>query len=447
MNKLKAFPENILVLGLAKSGQAATRILLKYGKNVRVNDYEQADEQTVKQFTELGAEVITGSHPLSVLDDIDMIVKNPGIPYDNAIMVEAERREIPAVTEIELAYLLSNIPIIGVTGSNGKTTTVKLLDELLNSTTHSVAVAGNIGTVAVEAVEQLSTEDAFVLELSSFQLLGTQTFHPHIAVLLNIYGAHLDYHGTFAKYSLAKQCLFKNQTADDFLIYNADEKETTNVVQNAKATLIPFSISGTNKAGAWADERAIYFQEEKIINRREIVLVGEHNLENILAGISVAKLQGIPTSHIQNVLRQFSGVDHRLQFVTRKNDRLFYNDSKATNILATQKALASFKQPTILLAGGLDRGNEFTELAPYLSMVKAMVVFGETANKLKLLAKNEKIPKVYVEQHMDKAVQRAYQLSTEGDVILLSPACASWDQYKTFEERGDMFMNAVHKLS
>ena len=449
MKTLEKFPfSHVLVLGLARSGTAAAKLLLASEIKVRVNDYStNENDQIVTELKEMGAEVIVGSHPLSVLDHIELIVKNPGIPYDNIVIEEAQKRNIPIITEIELAGQLVSGQVIGITGSNGKTTTTTLVTQMLAQSNQPVKVAGNIGTVATEVVQEMREDEKLVLELSSFQLLGVQTFKPNIAVLLNVYEAHLDYHKTIENYQQAKFNLFMNQSEEDYLIYNADDHTLAEAIKRAKATLIPFSTTQKLPNGAWFDESALYFNKEKIINRDEIVLVGEHNLENILAAISVAKLSGATNEGIRDVLTTFTGVKHRLQFVKKIQDRLFYNDSKATNILATQKALSAFNQPIILLAGGLDRGNEFTDLIPYLNHVKAMIVFGQTAEKLAQLGKNAGIEQVVTVDDIEAAVQKSAIISAAHDVILLSPACASWDQYRTFEERGDMFINAVHKLA
>ncbi|WP_404814853.1 UDP-N-acetylmuramoyl-L-alanine--D-glutamate ligase [Virgibacillus alimentarius] len=263
---------------------------------------------------------------------------------------------------------------------------------------------------------------------------------------MNIYEAHLDYHKTLKNYQQAKCNIFANQTSDDFLVYNADDPTVSNAIKRANSQTIPFSVKHRLVDGVWTDNSTIYFKDEKIIDKKDIVLVGSHNLENILAAVCASKLCGATNEGIYKVLSTFSGVKHRLQFVANKDKRMFYNDSKATNILATQKALSSFSKPTILLAGGLDRGNGFEELLPYLKNVKAMIVFGQTAEKLKQLAETAGSKAIEIKGNLTEAVQTAYDLSEEGDVILLSPACASWDQYRTFEERGDMFIHAVHTL-
>lgn len=449
MNQLGNFPyKHALVLGLAKSGAAAANTLLRNGIKVTINDYRtEKDAPIVNEFTKLGAEVIVGSHPLSVLNGVDIIVKNPGISYDNIILSAAENLDIPIITEIELAsLLLEEHDIIGITGSNGKTTTTSLVHQMLVESKQSVKLAGNIGIVATEVAETLEKDEKLILELSSFQLMGVHKFKPRVAALLNLFEAHLDYHGSIEAYIEAKKHVFMNQTAEDFTVYNLDDEKVVTAIKESNATLVPFSIVEKHINGAWLDNEYMYFKEEPIIRLKDIVLVGDHNKQNILAAIAIAMLMGATKAGIYQVLTTFSGVEHRLQYVANKNERLFYNDSKATNMLATEKALQSFTQPIILLAGGLDRGDDYEDLVPYLNNVKEMIVFGETAEKLKTVAIKENI---IVHQAIDvrEAVHIAYEDSKEGDVILLSPACASWDQYKTFEERGNMFIQAVHTLA
>ncbi|MEI3606722.1 UDP-N-acetylmuramoyl-L-alanine--D-glutamate ligase [Pseudogracilibacillus sp. SE30717A] len=450
MKKISHFPyKHVLVLGLAKSGTAAANVLLHNEINVRVNDYNtREDADDVQMLRDKGAEVVVGSHPISVLEEIELIVKNPGIPYDNIIVAEALERNIPIITEVELASLLAKEHrIISITGSNGKTTTTTLVSEMLDHSNQKVKLAGNIGVASIEVAQDLEDDEKLLLELSSFQLLGIQSFKPHVAALLNLYEAHIDYHGSVENYIEAKKNIFRNQTSEDFLVYNIDDETVVAAVQEAKAMLIPFSVSKIQPEGAYVKDKIIYFKEKPVLSLDQVVLVGKHNLENILAAVCVALLSGATIEGIQHVLRTFSGVKHRLQFVEKINDRLFYNDSKATNILATQKALESFTQPIILLAGGLDRGNSFDSLTPFITNVKAMVLFGETANKLEQFAEQVGISQICLVEDVKEAASVAYNISEKGDVILLSPACASWDQYKTFEERGDMFIQAVHILA
>ncbi|WP_028782687.1 UDP-N-acetylmuramoyl-L-alanine--D-glutamate ligase [Thalassobacillus devorans] len=448
MKRLEDFTyHHALILGLAKSGTAAAKLLLDSGISVRINDYKASPEDpVVQELEEAGAEVILGGHPVSALEGIDVMIKNPGIAYDNSLVAEASQRGLPIITEVELAGLLHHGPIIGITGSNGKTTTTTLTHEMLVRSGKQSSIAGNIGEVSCEVARRTSDHDPLVIELSSFQLMGIERFRPTVAVLLNIYEAHLDYHKTLENYQHAKAQIFKNQSKEDFLVYNSDDPTIAKFIGKANAQLVPFSTSQHLDKGAYADEGYIYYNGDPIIKRDEVVLVGEHNMENILAAVAAAKLNGATNEGIRDVLTSFNGVPHRLEFVDNIEGRLFYNDSKATNILATSKALSSFKQPVILLAGGLDRGNDFDDLVPFLDHVKAMVVFGETAGKMQHAGEQAGITAIKKVDNVEQAAQTAYELSDKKDVILLSPACASWDQYRTFEERGHMYVQAVHKL-
>lgn len=440
--------KKVLVLGLAKSGVSAATLLHKLGAFVTVNDFKPLDENPAAQgLLEEGIKVICGSHPIELLDEgFELIVKNPGIPYTNPMIQEAVKKNIPIITEVELAYQISEAPFIGITGTNGKTTTTTLIYEMLKRGGKNPLIAGNIGTVASGVAQEATADNVIVIELSSFQLMGIQKFRPHIAVYLNLYDAHLDYHGTKEEYAKAKAQITKNQTENDYLIYNAEQAATIKAAEGTNAASVPFSTDHKKPAGAYVQEGFIYFKEEKVMALKDVVLPGKHNLENILSAISAAKLYGVTNEAIEYVLTTFRGVKHRLQYVEEINGRRFYNDSKATNILAATAAIKSFDGPLILLAGGLDRGNGFDDLIPALKNTKAMIVFGETADKLKETASKAGITIIKHVDNVDVAARVAYELSESGDTILLSPACASWDQYKTFEARGDMFMNAVHKL-
>ncbi|MFK9092331.1 UDP-N-acetylmuramoyl-L-alanine--D-glutamate ligase [Bacillus salipaludis] len=440
--------KKILVLGLAKSGVTAAALLHKLGAFVTVNDKKPLSENPEAQgLLEQGIKVICGDHPIELLDEgFELIVKNPGIPYFNPMIEGAIEKGIPVITEVELAYEISEAPFIGITGTNGKTTTTTLVYEMLNEGKKHPLIAGNIGTVASGVAEAATNENAIVIELSSFQLMGIETFNPKIAIITNLYDAHLDYHGTRKEYIDAKANITKNQTELEYLIINADQEETMEIARHSKASIIPFSTKRKLAAGAYIQDGWIMFNHERVMEIDEIALPGVHNLENILSSMAAAKLSGVGNSTIQEVLRTFTGVRHRLQYVADVNGRKVYNDSKATNILATIKALTAFEAPIILLAGGLDRGNEFDELLPYLRNVKALIVFGQTAQKIELVGTQAGIKIIKRVDNVEKAVPEAYQNSEQGDIILLSPACASWDQYKSFEVRGDIFIKAVHKL-
>ncbi len=448
MNYERFKGERVLVLGLAKSGEAAAKLLYRHGAEVTVNDLLPYEEnKQAQELEKLGINVICGEHPLNLLErSFSFIVKNPGIPYSNPLVKAAVERGIPVITEIELCQFITEADIVAVTGSNGKTTTTTLIYEMLQTGLRTPLIAGNIGTVACEVAEHTTKENILVVEVSSFQLLGTEQFRPKVSVLLNLFDAHLDYHGTKEEYVAAKEKITANQTKDEVFVYNYDDPLVRSVAKKTKATLLPFSTKVRLESGVYIDNDVIYFKEEPIVKLEEIELPGAHNRENILAAIGAALTIGTEREQIVRVLRTFSGVRHRLQFVTELAGRRFYNDSKATNILATEKALQSFDQPLILLAGGLDRGNGFEELQPSMENVRVLVAFGQTKEKLAKSAKEAGVEEVIFADWIEDAVKSAYTYSKAGDVILLSPACASWDQYKTFEERGERFIQAVQSL-
>ncbi|AGY81386.1 UDP-N-acetylmuramoyl-L-alanine--D-glutamate ligase [Carnobacterium inhibens] len=453
MKNIKRYEhKKVLVLGLALSGVNAAKLLHALGALVTVNDYKNFDENPqAQELLESGIRVVTGGHPVELLDeDFEWVVKNPGIMYNNPIIVKAIEKGIPVITEVELAYEVAESTIIGITGTNGKTTTTTMIAELLNagrSKGHAY-VAGNIGTPASLVAQKATADDEIVMELSSFQLMGITELKPHIAVITNIYSAHLDYHGTRDEYVTAKMNITKNQTEKDYLILNWDQLELRKLAKQSKAQIIPFSRKEFLENGVYLQDGVIYYQREPVMAKETILVPGEHNVENAMAAIAVAKLLNQENGVIRNSLENFAGVKHRTQFVMELEERRFYNDSKATNTLATENALKGFDVPIILLAGGLDRGNDFDDLIPTISnKVKALIVFGETAMKLSEAGKKAGIETIIPVQNVEAAVPVAYELSEPNDVILLSPACASWDQYRSFEVRGDAFIHSVEQVA
>lgn len=440
--------KKVLVLGLAKSGVAAAEILNKLGAFVTVNDSKPFDQSPDAQgLLQKGITVICGRHPEDLLDEgFELVVKNPGIPYSNLIVSDAIKRGIPVWTEMELAYLISEAPFIGITGSNGKTTTTTLIFEMLEKGNKKPLIAGNIGTVACGVAEIAEVDNYIVTELSSFQLMGTKTFKPQISILTNLYDAHLDYHGTFDNYAEAKFAVTKNQDETDYFIYNADQPLVVGYAMRSKAQKIPFSLKGPQTEGISADDTTIYWQGQPILERSKIALPGQHNLENILCAVAASLLVGCDLESIEKVLATFVGVRHRTQFVREWQGRKFYNDSKATNTLATKSALEAFNQPIILLAGGLDRGHSFEELRGAMRNVAGVIAFGETGLRFVEFAKSCGVQQTVIAQNVEDAVAYAAPMSKVGEVILLSPACASWDQHESFEIRGDLFIEAVMKL-
>ena len=436
--------KNILVMGLARSGMAAARILKELGANVVINDgraYEGNDDAMVMAAE--GFEVVAGGHPVELLSrGFDLIVKNPGIPYKTTpLLLEAAKKNIPIVCEVEIAYAISEAPFIGITATNGKTTTTTLIHEMMQESGIKSKLAGNIGFVSSLVAQDASADEVLVTELSSFQLMGIVDFRPRISLILNITEAHLDYHTDIKEYRQAKLNLVKKQLDDDFFVYNADDEFIVSQLHQTKAIVVPFSQK-KRVEGAYLLEGELFYRDEKIIDERDILLKGEHNMQDVLGAVAVCKLYGVTNEAIVNVLGRFTGVKHRLQFVKDVAGVKYYNNSKATNVIATQTALRAFDQPVILIAGGLDRDHDLEPLAEDAKNIKSIFAFGQSKQRFLDLAKKYDI---YCEVFdcLEETFAAATGAAVSGDVVLLAPACASWDQYVDFEERGDAFIDLV----
>ena len=439
--------KKVLVLGLAKSGESAARLLDKLGAIVTVNDSKPFEENPAAQgLLEEGIKVVTGGHPLELLDeDFALMVKNPGIPYSNPMIKKALDKGMPVWTEVELAYLISEAPIVGITGSNGKTTTTTMIGQVLTAAGQNGLLSGNIGYPASHVAQTATDKDTLVMELSSFQLMGIESFHPEIAVITNLMPTHIDYHGSFEAYVAAKWNIQKNMTAADHLVLNFNQDLAKELAEKTQATVVPFSTL-EKVDGAYLENGLLYFRGEAVMAADEIGVPGSHNVENALATIAVAKIRGVDNETIKETLSAFGGVKHRLQYADEINGVKFYNDSKSTNILATQKALSGFdNSKVILIAGGLDRGNEFDELVPDIKGLKKIVILGQSAERVKRAADKAGVEYVDATDIAD-ATRKAYHLAGTGDIVLLSPANASWDMYPNFEVRGDLFLKTVAEL-
>lgn len=443
----KYLGKKILVMGLARSGMAAARLLKTLGATVIINDGRELEGNVdAKTMLDEGFEVICGGHPVSLLDEgIQLIVKNPGIPYKTTpLLIEAGSREIPIVCEVEIAYAISEAPFIGITATNGKTTTTTLIHEILIESGLKSRLAGNIGFVSSLVASEAAADEVLVTELSSFQLMGIDAFRPVIGLILNITEAHLDYHTDISEYRQAKINLVKQQLPSDTFVYNADDDFIVSQLWQTKGKTVPFSQKKVVE-GAYLADNALYFKDEAIIAVEDILLKGDHNMQDVLGAVAVAKLYGATTTAIQKVLCRFAGVKHRLQFVKEVKGVKYYNNSKATNVIATQTALRAFAGPTLLIAGGLDRDHDLKPLAEDFTHVKAIFAFGQSKERFKQLAKENNIScKVF--ESLEDAFHAASNAATAKDVVLLSPACASWDQYVDFEERGDAFIELVENL-
>ena len=440
--------KKIFVLGMARSGYEVAKLLAKRNNLVILNDIkEEQDLNHIKELKQLGVNVFLGISKLDLLDEtFDYLVKNPGIRDDNEIVVKAKKLNIPVINEVELSYNLlpNNVKIIGITGSNGKTTTTMLIYEILKNAHKPVVLAGNMGYPLSGIVNYIKSGDILLMEISIQQLCNFDKFKTNVAVLTNIYDAHLDFVGNKENYINIKKRIFNHHTKDDIAILNYDNidvlKNTDDILSYKKY----FSKNNTN-VKCYVKDNAIYYDNKEIINTKELLLTGAHNYENVMAAIMVCKEFDVDDECIISTLKNFRGVEHRIEFVRELNGVKFYNDSKATNVIATQIALSSFKNPTILLLGGLDRGHRFDDLIPFMKNVKLVVSFGQTKDRINEFCKSNNII-CKVTENIDNAVQTAIDNSNIGDIILLSPACASWDQFNSFEERGDKFKEIVNNL-
>lgn len=441
--------KKIFILGMARSGYHAARILAHHGCEIILNDKnENQDQDHIKELESLGVKVILGDHPDNILDEtFDYIIKNPGIKFDHKYLKYAQEHNIKVINEIEMAYHLlpKNVKLIAITGTNGKTTTTSIIYDILSHAfkgkTH---LAGNIGFPLCEVIENIKENDYLIMEIGVPQLHDFYDFKPDIAVLTNIFEAHLDMFKTRDYYNETKLRIFQNHTKKDIAIINYSNEDAFKITKDIKSTKKYFS-SKENINGCYLNNEYIYYYNEKIININDLKLQGTHNYENVMCAIMVAKELNINNDIIINTLKEFTSVEHRIEYVRTLNGKEFYNDSKATNITSTQIALSAFNKPTILLLGGLERHQNFLDLKDYLKNTKLIICFGENKNRIKKEMDTLNI-QTFIVNNLKEAVTLANEHSSKGDIILLSPGSASWDQYKCFEDRGKEFKELVKNL-
>ena len=438
--------KKILIFGMARSGYECAKLLSKFNNEVIVTDMKDQNKDNVKELESQNVKVVITSNPLSILDNtFDYIIKNPGIKYDHPLLIKAREYGIKIINELETAYyfLNKNINIIGVTGSNGKTTTVNLIYNFLKEEKENVYLGGNIGVPLSNFALDIDNGSYLVLEISDHQLCDMYDFKTNVSVLTNITPTHLDFHDSYDTYKKMKKRIFNNHTSSDIAIINSDNKESINLTKDIKSTKEYFGKSLDNKC--YYDDIGIYYDKELVVKFDDILLKGVHNYENIMASICAVKVYGISNESIRNVLKEFKGVEHRLEFVKEYNSIKFYNDSKATNCVSTNIALKSFKSPTILILGGLDRGHSFYDLKDNISNVKYIMCFGETKDRIEKFSEDMKI-QCYKADTLELIMKKVKKIMKPGDVVLFSPACASWDQYDNFEDRGLDFKNLVEVI-
>jgi len=460
--------KRVLVVGLGKSGVASALFLKAHGARVTVSDTKSGDElrNEIPVLLDHGITVETGGHGDRTFRGQDLIVLSPGVPVDAPPLVQARALGEAVIGEIELAALFLPGPIVAITGSNGKTTTTTLTGEIMTAAGFPTLVGGNIGTPAISLVDRAQPETVIVLEVSSFQLETIRTFRPKVAVVLNVTPDHLDRHRTFEVYVDAKARIFENQKggenqqgdqnqqAGDFAVLNADDPTCVAIASRTRAQVFWFSRQKEVQQGAWVSDGKIVFRDSsrqrEIMQVSEIPLKGAHNLENVLAAVCAGALMGCAPEKIRQAVRDFKAVEHRLEFVATIGGVDYYNDSKATNVDATIKAIESFPANIHLILGGKDKGSDYAVLNELLRQrVKRVYTIGAAATKIEsqIVSPKSGGPEVVHAETLENAIRKANAVAQPGDVVLLAPACASFDQFKNYEHRGEVFKEIVRGLT
>ena len=442
--------KKIIVLGVGKTGIATAKFLGKQGAQVAVTDEKPLDAWGT-EFESIACEkwIEKGIYHPEILDGASMVIPSPGVPPKNIILQAAVEKKIAVISEIELAHHFFKTPVIAVTGTNGKTTTTTLLGEMLKGAGKKIFVGGNIGNPLIEYAQGSAKDEYVVAEISSFQLQWVDKFHPFISILLNITSDHTDYHSSFAEYVKVKRRIFENQTENDFAIMNADDGSQKELAKHIRAKIISFSSKRELKEGIYLEKQRIIFrtaefgQESYPVSM--IKIPGLHNVENVMAAIVAARLCGADRRSVKSCVSEFHGLPHRIEFAGEKNSIKFYDDSKGTNVGAVVRALQTFSQPVVLLLGGRDKEGDFETLQSIIpEKTKRVILFGEAKDRIASLIGNS-VEKIKTQKLID-AVEAAYKSAEPGDIVLLSPGCASFDEFRDYKERGNIFKQAVRNL-
>lgn len=445
--------KKVLVIGAAVTGVPVVKELSRLGAEIVLNDFKKVDElkEVIAEVEQLPIRLVAGGHPTKLAEDCDFAVISPGVPLDIPLVQKVKALGKEVISEIELAYRLTSTSIAAITGTNGKTTTTVLLGEIMKESGRKTFVTGNIGHAMILEVKDAGTEDIFVLEVSSFQLESTAAFKPKVSAILNITPDHLNRHKTMENYIDVKCRVFANQDAEDYTILNADNPETSKLTGRPKSKVLLFSRKKEVTEGAYIENNHIVIRvgnkKEIIIDKDKIYIPGSHNLENAMAAALMAYCMGVQPSVIADTLESFKGVEHRIEFVEEIEGVIYYNDSKGTNTDASIKAIEAMKRPTVIIAGGYDKGSEYDDfIAAFGDVIKHMVLIGKTADKLEETAQKHGFTNTHKAKDLREAVKKCQELSQPGDCVLLSPACASWDMFSNFEERGRLFKEYVREL-
>ena len=445
--------KKVLVVGAGVSGISAVKALSKLKADIAISDSKNESEliDEIEILKNYKAELFFGGKNIN-LDDIDLILKSPGVPPNIAVLENAKRRNIEILTDIELAFRISNSRFICITGTNGKTTSTVLSGQLFKLAFNKVHIVGNVGVGILSKIDELLDEESiFIIEASSFQLENTEYFKPKVALITNVTPDHLDWHGNFENYYKAKFKIFSNQDKDDYTILNYDDELLRKIGrENKKSNTIFFSRKTALSEGIYVKDDEIISTiggSHSVMSISDIRLPGKHNLENIMGVIAIAEAMKIDSDTISKAIKDFNGVEHRLEYVDEFNGVKFYNDSKGTNVDSTVTAIRGLEGPINLIAGGKDKGGEFHDLIDsFDGKIDNLILIGETASKIEKTAEEKDFHNIYRVNNMKEAVKIAYDLSKSGHTVLLSPACASWDMYKSYEIRGKDFKDNVISL-
>lgn len=453
-NTAKIEGKKVLVVGMGNSGKAAVEAIVPLGADVYVQDSkseEQMDQEFLTYLKDNGVTCYLGCTPED-MGIFDMMILSPGVPTELGFIKEGREKGAEVIGELEIAYRLGNGRYVAITGTNGKTTTTTLVGEIYKAADKITYVVGNIGVAVISKALTAEDESWLVTETSSFQLETIKEFRPEVSAILNLTPDHMDRHKTMENYGKAKAGVFMNQTADQYCVLNYDDKACFDLGKDCRATIVPFSRLEELEFGAYVKDDKIVIKEKdgsivEICGTEELKIPGSHNLENALAAAAITYFGGIKADVIAEVLRTFSGVEHRIELCNEINGVRFVNDSKGTNPDAAIKAIEAMKENIILIAGGYDKNSSFDEFAEaFEGRVKALMLLGKTAPKIKEAAEKAGFTNIKVLKDMEECVREAYAEAVSGDVVLLSPACASWDMYKSFEQRGRHFKSCVEAL-
>ena len=448
--------KRVLVVGMARSGIAAAELLLRHGAVPILSDMktEEAFGDQLKHLHSTACEFRLGEDAVKLLDEADVLVISPGVPIDAPVVTAAKAKSIPMVGELELAYSLLNGDVLAISGTNGKTTTTTLLGKVFENAGRITHVAGNIGYPLSSVALSARKEDVSVVEVSSFQLESIKTFHPRVAALLNITEDHLNRHGTMTQYIKLKQRIFENQTADDVAVLNADDPTLMKMADKVKSQVALFSRTQEVENGAFVKGGKIVWhwngEITNVCDADAILIPGPHNLENALAATAMACAMGIPAPVIRHTLLSFTGVEHRIEKTRIFQGVSYINDSKGTNVDSTIKAVQSMKAPTVIILGGYDKHTDFMPLCKEIvasEFISPAVVIGQTGPQIKKQLAEAGFTAITDADSMEDAVNKSRDLAVSGGNVLLSPACASFDMFKDYEQRGEVFKDIVSKLN